>query len=353
MVRAQYLLAGHQGVGAAMPGKMRRERTSASQSKSSFKRGISLLIAMQQLNRDRLKVSREVQAEDLVRMGDWAWWTGNRTFALEFYGDAIRLANGEVLNRGPEANADLADAEAVKNALAATDAADGGPAVENTDPENTDPESTDPKDKAPQTERAADLASNDESTSVDTTNAIDGASPASNETQRETLDGAAYAETTRTHAEKKTDSTVSAAGEMNLATDEAPDQIAKTAPETAGGDPATLTFPTFSILEAPVPLPAIEGFGPVLKVKTEPATEADLIVTFTVNANGKVDNLERVQVPVTNTRRSPDRVLRRLRRLRFRPVFDAGEPVESAPITWVFGPEHWASPYDSTTEVST
>ena len=140
---------------------------------------------------------------------------------------------------------------------------------------------------------------------------------------------------------------------MNLATDEAPDQIAKTAPETADDDPATQTFPTFRILEAPVPLPAIEGFGPVLKVKTEPATEADLIVTFTVNANGKVDNLERVQVPVTNTRRSPDRVLRRLRRLRFRPVFEAGEPVESAPITWVFGPEHWASPYDSTTEVST
>ena len=358
MVRAQYLLAGHQGVGAAMPGKMRRERTSASQSKSSFKRGISLLIAMQQLNRDRLKVSREAQAEDLVRMGDWAWWTGNRTFALEFYGDAIKLANGEVLNRGPEANAELADAEAVKNALAATDAADGGPTVENTDPENTgseniDPEDTDPEEKAPQTERAADLASNDESTSVDTTNAIDGTLSASTVTQGETLDEVAYAEPTRTHTDKNTDSTVRAAEEMNLATDEAPDQIAKTAPETADDDPATQTFPTFRILEAPVPLPAIEGFGPVLKVKTEPATEADLIVTFTVNANGKVDNLERVQVPVANTRRSPDRVLRRLRRLRFRPVFEAGEPVESAPITWVFGPEHWASPYDSTTEVST
>lgn len=343
MVRAQYLLAGHQGVGAAMPGKMRRERTSASQSKSSFNRGISLLIAMQQLNRDRLKVNREIQAEDLVRMGDWAWWTGNRTFALEFYGDAIKLANGEVLNRGPEANAELADAEAVKNALAPNDAADGGPPVENADPE----------DKAPQTERAADLASNDESTSDDTASAIDGALSASKEAQGETIDGVAYAKPTPIHAEKKTDSTVSAAEETKLAADEAPDQIAKTAPETADGEPATQTFPTFRILEAPVPLPAIEGFDPVLKVKTEPATEADLIVTFTVNANGKVDNLERVQVPVTNTRRSPDRVLRRLRRLRFRPVFEAGEPVESAPITWVFGPEHWASPYDSTTEVST
>lgn len=348
MVRAQYLLAGHQGVGAAMPGKMRRERTSASQSKSSFKRGISLLIAMQQLNRDRLKVTREVQAEDLVRMGDWAWWTGNRTFALEFYGDAIKLANGEVLNRGPEANAELADAEDVKNALAASDVADGGPTVE-----NSDPEATAPGNKAPQTERAADLASNEESTSVDTANVLDGALSAANETQGETLDGVAYAKPTRTHAEENTDSAVSAPEEMKPATDGASGQIVKTAPETADDDLATQRFPTFHILEAPVPLPAIEGFGPVLKVKTEPATEADLIVTFTVNANGKVDNLERVQVPFTNTRRSPDRVLRRLRRLRFRPVFEAGEPVESTPITWVFGPEHWASPYDSTTEVST
>ena len=106
-----------------MPGNMRRERTSPSQSKAVFKRGISLLIAMQQLNRDRLVASREVQAEDLIRMGDWAWWTGNRNFAFEFYGDAIKLANGEVLNRGPAANAELAGEEDVKNALAPTSGA--------------------------------------------------------------------------------------------------------------------------------------------------------------------------------------------------------------------------------------
>ena len=45
-----------------------RERTSPSQSKAVFKRGISLLIAMQQFNRDRLVASREVQADDLIRI---------------------------------------------------------------------------------------------------------------------------------------------------------------------------------------------------------------------------------------------------------------------------------------------
>jgi len=326
MVRAQYLLAGHQGVGGAMPGNMRRERTSPSQSKAVFKRGISLLIAMQQLNRDRLVASREVQAEDLIRMGDWAWWTGNRNFAFEFYGDAIKLANGEELNRGPAANAELAGEEDVKNALAPTSGASGENAAEK---EIVATESA--------AEEQLDTLSND--------------SLAASETSEATQEASGDSAANNPEALANTDSEASAADTTVSTSDEASEQIAEA--EAADGDSATEKFPTFRILEAPVPLPAIQGFDPVLKVKTEPATEADLIVTFTVNANGKVDNLERVQVPESAGPRSPDRVLRRLRRLRFRPVFEAGEPIESEPITWVFGPEHWASPYDSVTEAST
>ena len=326
MVRAQYLLAGHQGVGGAMPGNMRRERTSPSQSKAVFKRGISLLIAMQQLNRDRLVASREVQAEDLIRMGDWAWWTGNRNFAFEFYGDAIKLANGEELNRGPAANAELAGEEDVKNALAPTSGASEENAAEK------ESVATEGAAEAP-----LDTLSND--------------SLAASETSEATQEAFGDSEANNPEALANTDSEAGAADTTVSTSDEASEQIAEA--EAADGDSATAKFPTFRILEAPVPLPAIQGFDPVLKVKTEPATEADLIVTFTVNANGKVDNLERVQVPESAGPRSPDRVLRRLRRLRFRPVFEAGEPIESEPITWVFGPEHWASPYDSVTEAST
>ena len=330
MVRAQYLLAGHQGVGGAMPGNMRRERTSPSQSKAVFKRGISLFIAMQQLNRDRLLANREVQAEDLIRMGDWAWWTGNRNFAFEFYGDAIKLANGEMLNRGPAATAELAGEEDVQNALALTSGASEENAAEE-----------EPSAKASDKESAAEEA-------VDTLSdgSLAGSEPAE-ATQEASSDSVAY----NPKALANTDSDTGGADTTVATSDEPSEQIAEA--EAADGDSATEKFPTFRILEAPVPLPAIEGFDPVLKVKTEPATEADLIVTFTVNANGKVDNLERVQVPESAGPRSPDRVLRRLRRLRFRPVFEAGEPIESEPITWVFGPEHWASPYDSVTEAST
>ena len=326
MVRAQYLLAGHQGVGGAMPGNMRRERTSPSQSKAVFKRGISLLIAMQQLNRDRLVASREVQAEDLIRMGDWAWWTGNRNFAFEFYGDAIKLANGEVLNRGPAANAELAGEEDIKNALASTD----GASERNT---------------------AEEEASVNKSAVEETVDTLSDDSLAASETAEATQNEPADSVASNPEALANADSEASVADTTVSANDEASQQIAEA--EVADGDSATEKFPTFRILEAPVPLPAIEGFDPVLKVKTGPATEADLIVTFTVNANGKVDNLERVQVPESAGPRSPDRVLRRLRRLRFRPVFEAGEPIESEPITWVFGPEHWASPYDSVAETST
>jgi len=339
MVRAQYLLAGHQGVGGAMPGKMRRERTSPTQSKAVFKRGISLLIAMQQLNRDRLMASREVQAEDLIGMGDWAWWTGNRNFALEFYGDAIKLANGEVLNRGPDANAELPAEEDVKNALAATDASDRLERAEKVASE-----------KVHLTVDSTDLAANEEPPEVNAEGTLETDSLGLKSTSEETLGEPAdvdpgILDTAEANPEASTaDTTTSNTSEMS-------EQIASAV--TGDDDSATEKFPTFRILETPVPLPAIEGFEPALKVKTEPATEADLIVTFTVNANGKVDNLERVQVPESAGPRSPDRVLRRLRRLRFRPVFEAGEPIESEPITWVFGPEHWASPYDSVAETST
>ena len=78
MVRAQYLLAGHRGIGAAMPGKMDRDATNYAAGKATFKRGLSVLVAMQQLNRDSLGVSREIQAEDLS-----GWATGRGGPAIE------------------------------------------------------------------------------------------------------------------------------------------------------------------------------------------------------------------------------------------------------------------------------
>ena len=284
MVRAQYLLAGHRGIGASLPGRMDRERRDFAAGKSTFKRGLSVLVAMQQLNRDRLSVTREIQAQDLIRIADWAWWTGNRNYALDFYNTALALANGESL--APVAN-------------------ETSPLTEVDAP--VDPEATAPEPNTPETDAG---------------------------------EGAATTQPLNAETEP-----VNAAIEHEL-TDSAPSDEAVSTPENPD-------YPTFRILEAPVALPAIAGFGPVLDIKTSEPADGDLIVSFNISPTGKVVNIERVQLPVTTGPRGPERVIRRLRKTRFRPVFLDGEPIESDTITWTFEPKHWAMPGSTHSETST
>ena len=302
MVRAQYLLAGHRGIGAAMPGKMDRDATNYAAGKATFKRGLSVLVAMQKLNRDSLGVSREIQAEDLLRMGDWAWWTGNRMNAISFYQEALSLANGET----------LADSEASASEENALDTA--------SDKLEIDAETT-PASDAPETE-------------------ISNTEPAGTIAPKEpTL----IADARQDLSEVATLS----------------DSIAE-APEDDGGQSesemaasSTEPYPAFRILDIPVALPAVPGFDPVLDIKQGEPAEGDLVVSFNISATGKAVNLERIQFPVVEGTRGPERVLRRLKKMRFRPVFQDGKPVESETITWVFEPKHWAMPGAVTTEAST
>ena len=302
MVRAQYLLASHRGIGAAMPGKMDRDATNYAAGKATFKRGLSVLVAMQQLNRDSLGVSREIQAEDLLRMGDWAWWTGNRMNAISFYQEALSLANGET----------LADSEASASEENALDTA--------SDKLEIDAETT-PASDAPETE-------------------ISNTEPAGTIAPKEpTL----IADARQDLSEVATLS----------------DSIAE-APEDDGGQSesemaasSTEPYPAFRILDIPVALPAVPGFDPVLDIKQGEPAEGDLVVSFNISATGKAVNLERIQFPVVEGTRGPERVLRRLKKMRFRPVFQDGKPVESETITWVFEPKHWAMPGAVTTEAST
>ena len=302
MVRAQYLLAGHRGIGAAMPGKMDRDATNYAAGKATFKRGLSVLVAMQQLNRDSLGVSREIQAEDLLRMGDWAWWTGNRMNAISFYQEALSLANGET----------LAESEASASEENALDTA--------SDKLEIDAETT-PASDAPETE-------------------ISNTEPAGTIAPKEpTL----IADARQDLSEVATLS----------------DSIVE-APEDDGGQSesemaasSTEPYPAFRILDIPVALPAVPGFDPVLDIKQGEPAEGDLVVSFNISATGKAVNLERIQFPVVEGTRGPERVLRRLKKMRFRPVFQDGKPVESETITWVFEPKHWAMPGAVTTEAST
>ena len=302
MVRAQYLLAGHRGIGAAMPGKMDRDATNYAAGKATFKRGLSVLVAMQQLNRDSLGVSREIQAEDLLRMGDWAWWTGNRMNAISFYQEALSLANGETLT----------DSEASASEENALDTA--------SDKLEIDAEMTLASD-APETE-------------------ISNTEPAGTIAPKEP--------------------TLIADARQDLSEVATRSESIAEAPEDDGGQSesemaasSTEPYPAFRILDIPVALPAVPGFDPVLDIKQGEPAEGDLVVSFNISATGKAVNLERIQFPVVEGTRGPERVLRRLKKMRFRPVFQDGKPVESETITWVFEPKHWAMPGAVTTEAST
>ena len=105
---------------------------------------------------------------------------------------------------------------------------------------------------------------------------------------------------------------------------------------------ATGNEPLFRILDDIVQLPKLPGFGPVLPVKTEGVTEDDLIISFNINEVGKAVNIERIQFPVVEAIRGPERVIRRLRATRFRPVFEDGRPVASETITVAFDKSLWA-----------
>ena len=303
MVRAQYLLASHRGIGAAMPGKMDRDATNYAAGKVTFKRGLSVLVAMQQLNRDSLGVSREIQAEDLLRMGDWAWWTGNRMNAISFYQDALALANGETLAESQET-----PSTSKETLDTATNELEG------------DAETTTPSDAPEPNVLNAELANTmaeDESTTI------------------------ADVQQELTEAEKLSDPVAGA-----------PEEDAEQ-PEADMSASSTETYPSFRILDSPVALPAVPGFDPVLDIKQGEPADSDLIVSFSISATGKVVNLERIQFPVVDGTRGPERVLRRLKKMRFRPVFEDGKPVESETITWVFEPKYWAMPGSLTTAAST
>ena len=222
--------------------------------------------------------------------------------AISFYQDALALANGETLAESEETSSTS------KETLdTATDELEG-------DAETTSPSDV-PETQIPNAEPAETIAQNESTSMIDVQE-------------------------------------LSEAVELTDAVDEAFKDVAEQS-EVAMPTSSTEIHPTFRILDTPVALPAVPGFDPVLDIKQGEPAESDLIVSFNISATGKVVNLERIQFPVVEGTRGLERVLRRLKKMRFRPVFEDGKPVESETITWVFEPKYWAIPGSVTTEAST
>ena len=303
MIRAHYLLADHRGLGAALPGEMRQKREEVANAlRASYKRGVTLLGAIQHLNREVLKADLSTQADDYVRLGDWALWTGNRAAAFDYYDAALAVARGEQphLQTLP------------------TELDEAG--------ENTDAVAT--------------LVDEAEKVSLPTEVPSRAPQPSAMMGQRLSLSSSSELEAPLPDEpipSMRDDDSV-------VMTDEPP---VTDADQTMSNDPssgmaATVNEPLFRILDDIVQLPKLPGFGPVLPVKTEGVTEDDLIISFNINEVGKAVNIERIQFPVVEAIRGPERVIRRLRATRFRPVFEDGRPVASETITVAFDKSLWA-----------
>ena len=303
MIRAHYLLADHRGLGAALPGEMRQKREEVANAlRASYKRGVTLLKAIQHLNREVLEADLNTQADDYLRLGDWALWTGNRSAAFDYYDAALAVSRGEEphlqelpteLDEAGESDDAVAtlvdDAEAVSLPTEARPRAQQPSAVTGQRlslSSSSDLEAPLPDEPIPSMQDDDAVVVNDASLVGDSDQAMSDASA------------------------------ISAA--------------------------ETVNEPLFRILDDIVQLPRLPGFGPVLPVKTEGVTEDDLIISFNINEVGKAVNIERIQFPVVEAIRGPERVIRRLRATRFRPVFEDGQPVASETITVAFDKSLWA-----------
>lgn len=83
----------------------------------------------------------------------------------------------------------------------------------------------------------------------------------------------------------------------------------------------------------PVPLPDLDGVRTLPKT-ADPET-ANLLLEFGVNGRGKVVDLERIDDNEVNDGLA-NRVMRTLRKTRFRPRFENGEPVATENIVWAY-----------------
>jgi hypothetical protein len=92
-------------------------------------------------------------------------------------------------------------------------------------------------------------------------------------------------------------------------------------------------FHTAQLFGEPVPLPDFPSLSP-LPSSVNPE-EAHIRVTFGVNEKGKVEDIERLDEN-DNFERQARNIMRTLRRTKFRPRFEAGQPLETHNLVKTF-----------------
>ncbi len=336
MVRLQYRFAQFQranAAGNAFDGVSYRQ---ASALGGVYRRGESVLLAIYGLKLFNKAPAGE-QASDLARLGDWARWLGRRSDARDYYDQAWRR-----ITPPPEAVAG-AEPETPNNPAPEGDAADAIVASENS------------------VDGAVEQVAAASSSASTTTDEIDSADPPATANQIALTEGEAAAETTNPSesADSEPESTTeSNESTLSIAGDETNSVDATTFQEPPPVDDPAMRLALF---QTATPLPDIDGLRPLPPFKRD--ASGPLVVRFQVNEAGKITTLERLSATSLNETEpdqeglegeetaededaaateemdedpGADRLLRKLRRVRFRPRYEGGQAVETGMITWSF-----------------
>jgi len=319
MLRLQYRLANLQRQSASQSsfGNSNYRQTTALG--GAFRRGEAVLSTIYGLKLQNGSSAGE-QASDLTRLGDWAWWMGKRSNARKYYEQAWHRVT-----------------------LPPTDTQDESGANEEQAPTTDETE-------APSAPAGGlgltDVAGND----------------------ADVTDDAGLPEAIKTPNQNAADKSFD---ETNVAS-QAPADDAESAPRVdgasqpllaieLGGPPVDDPVMRAALFETPSPLPDIDGIRALPPFRRD--ATGPLVVQFRLNESGKITQLERLAVePVQQTEAtSPDtdtetdaeedeavaqpaiksdpnvdRLLRKMRKTRFRPRFEGGKPVATDMIVWSF-----------------
>ena len=319
MLRLQYRFAELQrenASGSAFDGTSYRQ---TSMMGGAYRRGEAVLIAIHGLKLFN-GVSAGEQARDLTRLGDWAHWMGRRSDARSYYDQAWRRITPppeepETTEKDEMTPADSAEGTALANASPSPDQDSERPQRDLESGEAV-PEPAAPKPSLAKAEVGAE-------TEVD-------ANVAAEQAQQKVAD-AAPPDTTQQASE---DTTI-----MALPEEPAPED-----------DPVMRT----ALFATATPLPDIDTLRPFPPFRAD--ASGPLVVQFQLNEAGKITELERITVTTvtetdsaeTDTAPSADnaaqveddpavtRLLRKMRRTRFRPQYEGGEAVDTGMIVWSF-----------------
>jgi hypothetical protein len=329
-----------------------------------YRRGEAVLSAIYGLNSLHGADAGE-QASDLARLGDWAWWMGRRADATNYYDRAWRRITplpveiaDPTLAGAPDDNAASHDpnGQGVDSAPLATDGA--------TQPVDID----DPE--------VAETSVSDQTAAPSDVTEVMGTAPApATPSMTVAFDGAASeAAPTEPSAPSGPQPESGVGGEQSLAlaAEPTPDSEAATTP-TPPEAPLSEDNPLVraALFQTVTPLPDIEQLRRLPPFRRDDS--GPVVVQLQINEMGKITLLEQViasevvteetardegddtttevdtaaeinAVPDTASDSAPevhnkaqvDRLLRTIRRTRFRPRYEAGVPVETDILTWSF-----------------